>query len=185
LPKVVQFQLPKAKQEVKLITHNVTAAIHSLLSDKELMKAENLAFHDNSLENPNYYDKSMIMDVNDGSCYKNSYMYYCSNKGKDVLCPLTLFIDKTHTDAKGSLTLEPVTLEPVCLTLGIFNQKTRNKEEAWRIIGFIPNLDGVSKNKLTSNEKHSDYHSLLNVLCAPLDLLTVKWTTKAFCWNFY
>jgi hypothetical protein len=76
---------------------------------------------------------------------------------KNVLCPLILFIDKTPTDAKG-----------VCLTLGIFNQKTRNKEEGWRIIGFIPNLDGVSKKKLTSTEKYSDYHSLLNVVFAPL-----------------
>jgi hypothetical protein len=41
LPTIIQFQLPKAKQEVKVITHNVTAAIHSLLSDKELMKAKN------------------------------------------------------------------------------------------------------------------------------------------------
>jgi hypothetical protein len=31
LPKVIQFQLPKAKQKVKVITHNVRAAIHSLL----------------------------------------------------------------------------------------------------------------------------------------------------------
>jgi hypothetical protein len=66
-------------------------------------------------------------------------------------------IDKTHTDAKESLTLEPV-----CLTLGIFNQKTRNKEEAWRIIGFVPNK------KLTSTEKYSDYHSMLNAVFAPL-----------------
>jgi hypothetical protein len=50
LPKIIQFQLPKAKQEVKVITHNVAAAIHSLLSDKELMKANNLVFHNKSLE---------------------------------------------------------------------------------------------------------------------------------------
>jgi hypothetical protein len=47
LPKIIQFQLPKAKQEVKVVTHNVTAAIHSLLSNKELMKAENQIFHNN------------------------------------------------------------------------------------------------------------------------------------------
>jgi hypothetical protein len=59
LPKIIQFQLPKAKQEVKVITHNVTAAIHSLLSDKELMKAENLIFHNNPLEDPNVNDKKL------------------------------------------------------------------------------------------------------------------------------
>jgi Plavaka transposase len=166
LPKIIQFQLPKAKQEVKVVTHNVTAAIHSLLSDKELMKAENLIFHSNPLEDPNVNDKKIIKDVNDGECYKTAYIHYCSNKEKDVLCPLILFVDKTQTDAKGDLTLEPV-----CITLGIFNQNTRNKEEAWRIIGFIPNLDGVSKKKLTSDEKHSDYHALLNVVLAPLAVL--------------
>jgi hypothetical protein len=41
----------------------------------------------------------------------------------------------------------------------------------WRIIGFIPNLDGVSKKKLTYDEKHSDYHALLNVVLAPLAVL--------------
>jgi hypothetical protein len=29
LPKAIQFKLPKVKQDVKVITHNLTAAIHS------------------------------------------------------------------------------------------------------------------------------------------------------------
>jgi hypothetical protein len=105
LPKVIQFKLPKAKQEVKVITHNVTAATHSLLSDEEHKKAENLVFCDNPLENPNSYYKSMIMDVNDGSCYKNACTYYCSNKEKGILCPLILFIDKTQLMQREALHL--------------------------------------------------------------------------------
>jgi hypothetical protein len=111
------------------------------------MKAKNLIFHNNPLEDPNVNDKKIIKDVNDEKCYKTAYTYYCSDKDKDIPCPLILFVDKTHTDAKGNLTIEPV-----CTTLGIFNQKTCKKEEAWRIIGFIPNLDGVSKKKLTYDE---------------------------------
>jgi hypothetical protein len=72
LPKVIQFQLPKAKQEVKVITHNATAAIHSLLLDKEVMKAKNLIFHNNPLEDPNVNNKETIKDVNDGKCYKTA-----------------------------------------------------------------------------------------------------------------
>jgi hypothetical protein len=52
LPNVIKFQLPKAKQLLKVITHNVTAAIHSLLSDKDLMKPKHLIFHNNPLEDP-------------------------------------------------------------------------------------------------------------------------------------
>jgi hypothetical protein len=49
---------------------------------------------------------------------------YWQNKEKDVLCPLILFIDKTHPVTKGSLTLEPV-----CLTLGIFNKRPETKKK--------------------------------------------------------
>jgi hypothetical protein len=72
--------LPKAKQEVKVITHNVTAAIHSLLLDKELIKAENLIFHNNPLEDPKANDKRTIKDVNAGKCFKTAYNHYCTKK---------------------------------------------------------------------------------------------------------
>jgi hypothetical protein len=134
--------------------------------DKDLLKPEHLIFHNKPLEDPNGNDKKAIKDVNYGSCYKNEYKHYCSNKENNALCPLILLIDKTRTDAKGNLTLEPV-----CITLGIFNQKNRNKEEALSIFGFILNLDGVSKKILTSDEKNSDYNSLLNVALAPLAVL--------------
>jgi hypothetical protein len=123
--------LPKAKQEVKVITHNVTAAIHSLLSDKELIKAENLIFHNNPLEDPNVNDKK-IKDVNDGECYKTAYTHYCSNKEKDILCPLMLFVDKTHTDAKGNLTLELV-----CITLGILTKTPETKKKCGELLGLF------------------------------------------------
>jgi hypothetical protein len=153
------------------VTHNVTAAIHSLLSDEDLLKPEHLIFHNNPLEDPNANDKNIIKDVNDGKCY------ICSNKEKDILCPLILFIDKTHTDSKGNLTLEPV-----CITRGIFNQKTRNKEEARRNIGFIPNLDGVSKKILTSDEKLCWHHWLCY---KHIMALLGKWITMMSCMKLY
>jgi hypothetical protein len=122
-----------------------------------------LIFDNNPIENPSARDSTEIQDVNDGKCYIEAYDVYCEDPSKDVLCPLILFIDKTHTDAKGNQTLEPV-----CFTLGIFNQKTRNQESAWRTIGFIPSMDVVSNRKLNSEEKQQDYHALLNVILSPL-----------------
>ena len=163
LPKVIQFKLPCAGQETKVITHNVLESIHSLLSDPNLMTEKNLIFKQNPLEDPNEYEKEFINDINDGDCYKSAYNLYCGNKSTDVLCPLILFIDKTHIDVKGNLTLEPV-----CLTLGIFNQDTRNKEDSWRIVGFIPSTNQISNQKLQSYEKQIDYHAMLEVILAPL-----------------
>jgi hypothetical protein len=74
------------------------------------MKAENLVFKFNPLEDPNALLEDYFCDINDGQCYKDSYKSYCLVPSKDVLCPLILFIDKTHTDAIGNHTLEPVSL---------------------------------------------------------------------------
>jgi hypothetical protein len=74
------------------------------------MKAENLVFKFNPLEDPNALLEDYFCDINDGQCYKDSLKSYCLVPSKDVLCPLILFIDKTHTDAIGNHTLEPVSL---------------------------------------------------------------------------
>lgn len=163
LPIIIDFELPNAKEKVKVITHDIQRSIHSLLSDTELMKDENLIFKNHPLENPNDFDPEIIEDVNDGSCYKEAYARICSDPSKEVLCPLILFIDKTHTDTKGNQTLEPI-----CLTLGIFKKEVRSKEYAWRIIGYIPSTDTVANSKLSSNEKQSDYHAMLSVVLGPL-----------------
>jgi hypothetical protein len=145
LPKVIQFELPNAKQNVKVTIHNIEALLFSLLPDKDLMQPENLIFANNPLEKPiEIKNVQEIFDVYHGYCYINAYHHYCTDNARDVLCPLVLFIDKTHTDVKGNLTLEPV-----CMTLGIFNHMTRSKEFAWRTIGFVPSLDKVSNRSLT------------------------------------
>ena len=163
LPTIIDFELPHAKQHVKIILHDIQRSIHSLLTDLELMKEENLIFKNSPLEDPNNNESDIIEDVNDGTCFKEAYRRLCKDGEKDVLCPLILFIDKTHTDTKGNQTLEPI-----CLTLGIFKKEIRRKENAWRIIGFVPSTDTIANSKLDSNEKQSDYHSMMNVVLAPL-----------------
>ena len=165
LPKVINFTLPKAGVNVRVTTHNILFSIQSLLNDKELMMKENLIFDDNPLEDPCQRSTrtQSYKDINDGTCYLDAYNYYCKNKTTDVLCPLIFFVDKTHADFRGN-----IKLEPVMMTLGIFNKYTRNRENAWRTIGFIPNLDNVSNENLTADDKADDYHALLKVILAPL-----------------
>jgi Plavaka transposase len=174
LPKSIKLKLPHAQQYVKITTHNILASLSSLLTDTHLMKDENLIFKNNLFENPNDHSCKYIKDINDGSCYKFAYQIFCKDRSRDVMCPIILFIDKTHTDAKGNQTLEPV-----CMTLGIFNATTRNKENAWRIIGFIPSSSTITGRKLTPEQKRSDYHTMLSVVMAPLEQLQ-KYNGLAF-----
>ena len=163
IPEVIEFELPNSKQKVTITTHNVRHAIYSLLNDPDLMKEENLIFRENPFEEPIFSNVSEYKDINDGKAYFKAYICLCTEKGKDVLCPIIFFIDKTHTDAKGNQTLEPV-----CITLGIFNLACRNREDAWRIIGYIPNQSTIRNKRLSSDEKNADYHAMLNVVIAPV-----------------
>ena len=72
------------------------------------------------------------------------------------------FQDKTFTDNKGVLCQEPV-----LITLGIFNRETRNRTDAWRPIGFVPNMDLLELSKNTT-EKMSDYHVIVNHIMSKL-----------------
>jgi hypothetical protein len=93
--------------------------------------------------------------------FRNAVKLYCKIPDRDVLCPVIFFIDKTHTDLHGNLCLEPV-----AMTLAIFNRATRNKASAWRTIGYCVNHSNCSTT--SPLQKAQDFHSVLTVLLQPL-----------------
>ena len=84
-----------------------------------------------------------------------------------------LFMDKTYIDTKGKNTLEPV-----MMTLGIFNRSYRNRAEAWRPIGYMPNLMTWAPYK-SVDARHRDFHHLLRIMLSELAVLQqiggLKW----------
>ncbi|NJO65564.1 MAG: hypothetical protein HC836_47990 [Richelia sp. RM2_1_2] len=175
-PTAIQLTLPNAKTTVNIITHDIGVSIYSLLSDKSIMQEKNLIFKDNPLEDPFARESNpCINDINDGQCYIEAYRRYCQDPSKDVLCPLIFFIDKTHVDVRGNQTLEPVSF-----TLGIFNQATRNRDDAWRIIGYVPSSDLYATKGTSSSQKYQDYHAILCVIFANLVKLQAA---KGLAWE--
>ena len=162
LPKTIEFQLPNCKKMVKVTVHDIRQAIYSLLTDPEVMKDENLIFRDNPFEEP-VHKPAHISDINDGQAYYMAFQTHVKVKGEDVLCPILLYIDKTHTDQHNILTLEPI-----LITLGIFNLEARFKVRAWRTIGYVPSFSKVELKTLTTEARQQDYHSMLDVIFAPL-----------------
>ena len=112
-----------------------------MLRDDELMNPSNLV-----LEEPidKKYDhtsvKNEISEIQDSEWFRCAEKYYERKLGSDpfrVICGIILTVDKTHTDAKGKLCLEPVQF-----TLSIFNTETRKtNKSAWKCLGFINDLD--------------------------------------------
>ena len=111
-----------------------------LLRDPKLMSPENLVFDGNGPGDPPNFRNRWMSELNHGSWYENAYKYYETKFGSDptrVICGIILSIDKTHTDVKGKLCLEPVKF-----SLTLFNTETRRKNiHAWRRLGYINDLD--------------------------------------------
>jgi hypothetical protein len=140
--------------------HNAKAMIESLLYSS-------LAKDDSNLLFPNPEDPlapppaevTNIADIDTGRVYRNAYNTLC-HRPNHLLCGIICYIDKLATDRHGHLSLEPV-----YFTLSIFKQKTRNRPDAWRPLGYIPNIGLMSKAESTHAMKSSSkvqlYHNIL------------------------
>ena len=148
--------LSESKQTIKIVVHDFLQQLYSLLTDPDLMKGENLCVKDPFAEPPpiKKNPKFEFWDVSDGGLWRQGWETYVQ-VDNDLFCPIVLFIDKTHIDAHGRLTLEPVTF-----TLGWFNKQTRKKRHAWRSLGYVPNLQNI-KLSGTGSQKQQDYHTML------------------------
>lgn len=160
-PKTTRLHLPSGK-EVNVVTHDFYMAIFSLLTDKQLVKEENLLLDLDEPWKPLVDNEEIIGDLHTGLLYKNGWKEYCKSDMKDVLAGLMFYIDKTHTDVQGKLPVEPVSL-----TISPFNLETRNKTFSWRTIGYIPNLDLIEDYN-SAEEKLRDYHFILEHIFAPI-----------------
>ena len=123
----------------------------SLLRDKELMSTSNLSLDG---PEPGLHPKfdDYISEINHGEWYQNAIQYYekkCGPEKNRVICGIILTVDKTHTDSKGKLCLEPVKF-----SLTLFNTETRRKKkQAWKRLGYINDLDAYRISKFFENEK--------------------------------
>ena len=122
-----------------------TEMVNSLLSDTTLMDPDNLILNIPG-HHSTTFPASVIGDIHTGSWYKAATVKLCLNSN-DCLCPVFIFIDKTQVDM-----LSKWSLEPVLITLGIFNRATRNLSSAWRPIGLVPNTMQMSS---ATQEKYS------------------------------
>lgn len=126
--------------EFPVTTFDFKEQLFSLLSDASLMQPENLVFDGSTPSAEPNFGSRWISELNHGSWYENAYNYYKENFGSienKLICGIILSVDKTHTDVKGKLCLEPVKF-----SLTLFNTETRRKNSrAWRRLGYINNLD--------------------------------------------
>ena len=92
--------------------------------------------------------------------YQRTYDDLKINPCEHVLAPLSIYLDELKMDAFGKMGLEPVVL-----TILIYNRATRNHHSAHRVIGYMPNFHMIFKSKgYSADDKANDYHQCLKVI---------------------
>ena len=189
VPQQTPVDLKYSKISVPVTTFDIEEVLISLFRDKDLMKPENLATytqrgeafdlfapplsHLNFDDLPDDYEYG---DFNTGRICVESYRTMVSTQGLDLPVGVILAVDKTHLDVHGRCMLEPV-----MLSLTLFNRKARQNANAWRVIGFIPNFNPLRQPKDPCQKNH-DYHQVVDhVLTSLHNLMSHR---GGFYWVF-
>jgi hypothetical protein len=117
-----------------------------------------------------------IGELHSGDWYRRTYKAMIKDPAKEMLIGVKLYCDKTGTDSM----MMRHGLEPVMFTLTIIKQSVQQKNfNAWKHIGFIPDLDQRSKaeKKYASNNEERkgrptrNYHRCLEAVL--MDFLSI------------
>ena len=148
---------------VEITTFDFNQQLLSLLRDKDLMHPDNLVL-DLPGSIPNFQSE-FISETRDGEWYHCAYDYYNDKLGIDprrLICGIILTVDKTHTDWKGKLCLEPVQF-----SLSIFKKDVRKRNaNAWRCLGYINDMEAYNISKLYNNQMSHNITSPNNTQCS-------------------
>ena len=160
----------------QVIVFSFQEQLDDLLNDRQLFgNVENLVVNSKKVDHfrPYKSNKSTLDEVFDGSWYQETVKVSLNidpkdgTESRDFWLPVIIYVDKTGTDAN-----QRHSLEPVLFTLGIFSREIRNQARAWRILGFVPDLElkssavkTVARSKMENKGVGTrNYHACLRVV---------------------
>lgn len=149
IPKVIT--LPSSGARAKLILNDVRACMQSLLTDPRI-RSEDYHFFDDNPFSPPPADNDVIGHLNTGLAYYETYKHLIK-KPNQVLLPCPMYVDGTVT---STFTDHPIT--QFKFTIGILSRKARDREECWRILGYLPKIRSAKSKgrRIFRDSKHVD-----------------------------
>jgi hypothetical protein len=153
--------------------------IMSLLTDPTLMQPKNIAPGYDIFTGRRFgRQDGRYGEIHTADTWEPACKHFCGNN-HPMNMPITLVIfgDKSHLDLHGSLS----TL-PIIFTLTCFNQESRNKEEFWHPLAFLPNLSyGALTTK--NSKKSSDQSIRMSTIVFMRCFLASKKFTERVVWH--
>jgi len=124
--------LPHTKTKVTIWRKHARDLVQSILTDPRWKDEDFLYFDDNPFAPPPD-DLEHIGDINTGESYIQTHKRLIT-KPNQILVAIPLYIDGAVTGQFDKLQVEALKM-----TLGILNRKARDKEHAWRSLGYVCN----------------------------------------------
>jgi hypothetical protein len=134
-PKIYQVNLEDHEKAQDIICFDFVPALLSLLQDESLMVTENLVLNKDYPMSMYIPSDGKVGEANSGSRYRELYKELAQGKDQ-LLVPIVMYLDGTAIDSKGHIEICPVSF-----TTSLFNEKARRDVKAWRLMGYVPDLN--------------------------------------------
>ena len=178
-PKHSSLFLFHCNVSVEIPRFDFISSLLSLLQDPSNMQSNNLLYNEECYMDPSiqkYDDHHEFNDIHTGYWFRDTHKKMIKHSNHQMLCPLILYIDGVSIDQLGRKSIEPV-----AFTLGIFNRKTRHSSSAWRVLGYIPDIEKTThlNHKDLSKEvqledrnlKKLHYHQMLQCILSDVHII--------------
>jgi predicted RNase H-like HicB family nuclease len=151
-----------ASNFVRVMKFSFREQLNDLLNDFSLFgNIDNLCVNETTEDRFKLFcptDKDILVEVLGANWYKRTGQFLSKDQ-TEFLMPLIFYADKTGTDVN-----QRYSLEPWLFTLALFRRSVRENPDAWRYLGFIPDLHTIATKGMTPEEKMDLYHRVLEAI---------------------
>jgi hypothetical protein len=169
LPKVLQVDLEDHEMAQDIICFDFVPALLSLLQDESLMVTENLVLNKDYPMSMYIPSDGKVGEANSGLRYRDLYQQLAQGKNQ-LLVPIIMYLDGTAIDSKGHIEICPVSF-----TTSLFTENARRDVKAWRLMGYVPDLNRGRSGAMNSFANASaeekgrttrNFHKVMDVMMA-------------------
>ena len=154
-----------------VICFDFVAQLLSLLQNRSIMTAENLAIDINNPLKPYFASEGNVLgEAISGSVYRQAYKRLITDPSTQLFVPIIQWIDRTTVTGNDRFSLKPYMFTPA-----IFTEKFRRSIKAWGYHGFLPKrkTSSAQNQVLRQGDPTRNYHAELDGVlesfreCAP------------------
>jgi hypothetical protein len=167
LPQVISVHLEDHDDIQDIVCFDFAPALLSLLQDDNLMQADNLVINIDDPTSMYVPSDNKFGEANTGERYRELFRDLITSRNQ-LLVPIIMYLDGTHIDSRGHIEICPVSF-----TTSLFSEKVRRDHKAWRLLGYVPDLNRGRSSAMNDHDNRSsavggrttrNFHSIMDVI---------------------